>query len=94
MEGEEMNEQNEKKLIEQVAEVQHEAWMHWSKTIAETELLISIDRVERWKKLWVPYTQLSEEDKEHDRKWARKVLEIIKNFKENGSYLFIGTKEE
>lgn len=31
----------------------------------------------RWKKLWVPYSRLPEEEKESDRKYARKVLKHL-----------------
>lgn len=69
-------EKNELLLIEKLAALEHEQWMCWSKNIAKTELL-RYKRLDRWKKLWVPYKQLTEEEKEQDRIWARRVLKII-----------------
>jgi len=63
-------------LLEKVAELEHEQWIKWSKTIVEKEN-ISQERRERWQKLWVPYQQLSLEDKRQDIFWARKVLNEI-----------------
>lgn len=60
-------------LLEILSELEHEQWMRWSRTIVEKEKL-SATRILKWKKLWVPYSKLSEEDKEQDRVWARKVL--------------------
>jgi len=65
-----------KELLEKLAALEHEQWMAWSKAIAEQEN-ISPERLERWKKYWVPYEELDEATKEHDRVWARRVLEII-----------------
>lgn len=47
------------------------------KNIAHNEE-ISKKRLQRWMKLWVPYNQLSEEDKKSDCKYADKVIEILK----------------
>ena len=66
------------RLIEKLAYLEHEQWMAWSKDIASKELLTN-KRLERWKKLWVPFYELSEEMKEKDRAWAKKVLEILAN---------------
>lgn len=68
---------NQKELIEKLAELEHEQWMVWSQDIASKELL-TYKRLERWKRLWIPFQELSEEMKDQDRKWAKKVLEIIK----------------
>lgn len=35
------------------------------------------EKVERWESLWIPYEELTEEMKEKDRKYARKILELI-----------------
>ena len=35
------------------------------------------ERISRWEKLWISYFELSEEMKEEDRIYARKVLEIL-----------------
>lgn len=32
---------------------------------------------DRWRSLFVPYAELSEDMKEHDRKWARKASAVI-----------------
>lgn len=66
-----------KKFLEELAKLEHEQWIEWSKSIAKSEE-ISKERLERWKKYWVPYEELPEEVKEEDRKYARKVLTLIK----------------
>lgn len=63
-------------MVKELAELEHEQWVSWSKSIAKTENLSAL-RVERWRKLWKPYSQLSEEEKEQDRKWARKVQPLL-----------------
>jgi len=63
-------------LIEALAELEHEQWIEWSKSLAQNENL-SLERVARWEKLWIPYEDLSEESKEQDRVYARKALNIL-----------------
>ena len=67
----------ENSLREKLAEIEHNQWVSWSKAIAEKENL-SPERIERWKKLWVPYGELPEEAKELDREWADKAIGVIK----------------
>ncbi len=62
----------ERAAVERVAEVEHEQWMAWSKSVAPE---VSPERRARWKKYWVPYKDLPDEVKELDREWARKALE-------------------
>ena len=64
-------------IIEKLAKLEHDQWIEWAKNISSKENLSS-ERLARWKKLYVPYEELSEEMKEEDRKWARKVFEIFK----------------
>lgn len=60
--------------LERLAELEHEQWMEWSKAVADE---VSPERRARWGKYWVPYDQLSEEVKEQDRVWARKVIAVF-----------------
>ena len=60
--------------LERLAELEHKQWIAWSKNIAETEN-ISKERLERWKKLWIPYLELTEEQKDQDRDWALKAIQ-------------------
>lgn len=64
-------------LIETLAVYEHSQWVEWSKALARSEPLLSPERIERWKKLWVPYHRLSEDQKESDRHYARKVLKTL-----------------
>ena len=48
--------------------------MEWSKSIAGADEKISEDRLDKWAGLWIPYKKLSEENKEKDRVWAKKVV--------------------
>ena len=59
------------KLREVFAEIEHEQWIAWSKNIAETEN-ITPARLERWQKLWRPYSELTEAEKDQDREWGDK----------------------
>jgi alpha-amylase/alpha-mannosidase (GH57 family) len=44
-----------------------------------TLILDNLDRLDRWGNiLWKPYDELSEEMKEEDREYARKVLKVLK----------------
>ena len=65
-------------LIEKLAELEHEQWWEWSNSISTSEN-ISGERIKRWQNCWVPYSDLPEEMKEHDRVWARKVLNIFES---------------
>lgn len=69
----------EKDLLERLAKLEHDQWVEWSKNIAENEK-VSPDRLARWKTLWVPYDQLTEELKDDDRKYAKKVMDEIWTF--------------
>lgn len=73
------NDSNEK-LIEELSKLEHDQWMFWAKSILESED-ISEDRKKRWKKLFIPYSELSAKDKDDDREWANKVFKIIKQNK-------------
>jgi len=71
---EEMEEEDT--MLEALAELEHDQWVSWAKNIIESET-ITPERTERWKEMFVPYADLSEEDKDKDREWARKVMTII-----------------
>jgi hypothetical protein len=62
--------------LERLAAIEHDQWMEWAKNILTTEN-VSAERKARWEKLFVPYDQLSEEMKEFDRVWARKVIDAL-----------------
>jgi hypothetical protein len=63
-------------LLERLAELEHEQWVAWARTLMETEQL-SKQRKQRWQQYMVPYAELSEDVKEHDRVWARKAVAIV-----------------
>jgi hypothetical protein len=65
-------------LIEALAEIEHEQWMHWSQAVAP-QVLTCI--AENWQKSWVDYAELTEELKEADRVWARKVVALLRERK-------------
>lgn len=60
-------------MREQLAEIEHKQWIAWSKNIAETEN-ITFARFKRWKLLWRPYSELTEDEKDQDREWGDKAL--------------------
>lgn len=76
-------------VLERLAALEHKQWVDWAKNILETEE-ITKERAERWKDLFVAYDDLTEEMKEKDREWARKVLAIVRGeAKESIGYIKI-----
>ena len=72
-----VKELTDEEIIESLAELEHEQWMKWADTIMQTEK-ISDSRFARWASCMIPYAELSEEMKEHDRVWARQALAILR----------------
>ena len=63
------------KHLEELAALEHEQWAHWTKYMLEN---LTDEDIERWKKqIQTPYSELSEKEKESDRKWARKVFTLL-----------------
>jgi hypothetical protein len=81
-------------MLEKLAEIEHDQWMAWAKSLMESEDL-SPERVERWKKMMVPYDELSDDVQEFDREYARKVLAVVSKVKTEGraaNQMFIQAK--
>lgn len=63
-------------LLERLAEIEHDQWISWTKAIQRR---VTPKERERWRKLWKPYSQLTEEEKDKDRAWAKKVMKTVKS---------------
>jgi hypothetical protein len=61
-------------LIEALAAIEHEQWMHWSQAVAKE---VAETTRSQWQGSWGDYAQLTEELKEADRVWARKVVALL-----------------
>lgn len=69
-------------LLEALSELEHDQWTIWARNLIQSENNLSDSRLERWNKLLAKtYSQLSEDEKEQDRIWARRVIEIIERTK-------------
>jgi hypothetical protein len=62
-------------LLEALAEIEHAQWIHWSQHVAAD---VPIATREEWQCSWVDYSELTEELKEADRVWARKVVSLLR----------------
>ena len=72
--------EQEKMLLEKLSDLEHKQQIHWNKYMMKS--IYDEDKFVRWEKqIKIPYSELIEEDKEKDRIWARKVLEILKEKK-------------
>jgi hypothetical protein len=66
-------------LIEALAAIEHEQWMHWSQAVAAE---VTDATRSKWQRSWIPYEQLTEDLKEADRVWARKVANLIQQHRQ------------
>lgn len=68
---------SEELLIEVFAEVAHDVWIDWAKSLIQAQQ-VSKEKMEGWKQFFVPYIELSEPAKELDRAVARKYVAALK----------------
>lgn len=66
----------QQQIREEIAALEHDQWITWADSIMKSEK-VSPERNKRWLSLFVPYAELSEEMKDHDRKWADKIMAIF-----------------
>lgn len=65
-------------LVEALAEIEHEQWLHWSRAVAANATPATRDK---WQRSWVDYAELTEDLKEADRVWALKVVTLLRQRK-------------
>ncbi len=63
-------------LYEELSELEHLQWCHWTEYMLNN---LTPENIERWKRqINTPYIELSEKEKESDKKWAQKTIDIIR----------------
>ncbi|MEM9547767.1 MAG: RyR domain-containing protein [Bacteroidota bacterium] len=63
---------------EEIAEEIHNIWLRWAKKLLESEQNISEERKKRWQEeCFKPYSELTEQMKDRDRKYATQILNRI-----------------
>jgi hypothetical protein len=75
-------------MIENLSAIQHEIWVEWMSHLFQVSthnkdgtVTISADKVSRWKKqIKTAYDDLSESEKDSDRKQARKISNLLPRF--------------
>ena len=77
MTPERANKKSPSPVLEKLAALEHEQWITWANHILNGEPNLTKERVYRWRQFLVPYSRLTEEQKEQDRVWARKVLAAL-----------------
>ena len=65
------------KFLEELASIEHDQWRAWATSLAKSENL-SPERLKRWENSMKEYHELTDKNKEADRKWARKVRALVR----------------
>ncbi len=61
-------------IIERLAAHEHEQWAHWTRYMLDN---LTEENIARWRQqIETDYQDLSESEKESDREWARKAIEV------------------
>ena len=76
-----------KETIEELADLEHDSWARWmkylfsvSKKNEDGSVTIPKDKVERWERqMNTDYNDLSNKEKESDRKEVRKFIKVVKD---------------
>ena len=76
MRAKEINEANNyNNLLEILAKLEHEQWAHWTKYMLDN---LTEENIKRWKtQIDTPYIELSEKEKDFDKEWAQKVINLF-----------------
>ncbi len=77
------SEKYNKNILEELAELEHKQWAHWTKYMLNN---LTDEDIKRWKRqIKTPYSDLTKKEKDGDREWAEKVLKIVNKDKENNN---------
>ena len=61
--------------LEELAEYEHQSWASWTKYLLDN---LTEENIKRWKKqIEVPYSELSEKEKDSRRECAREGIDIL-----------------
>lgn len=64
-----------KKLLEELSDLEHRQWIHWTKYMLDN---LTTENIERWRRQCdIPYDQLIDSEKNSDREWAYKIIDKI-----------------
>lgn len=64
-----------KSTREKLAALEHDQWAHWTRYMLNN---LTTQNIEHWKKqIETPYSKLTEKEKNSDREWADKVIEVV-----------------
>lgn len=64
------------KEIEELAELEHEQWAHWTRYMLDN---LTDENISRWREqIETPYSQLTDKEKDSDRDWARRAAKICR----------------
>lgn len=64
-----------KEMIEKLAALEHEQWAHWTGYMLDN---LTDENISRWRRqVKINYHDLSEKEKESDREWAWKTIEVL-----------------
>jgi hypothetical protein len=62
-------------IREELANLEHQQWAHWTQYMLDN---LTPENIERWRRqIDTPYSELSEKEKASDRNWADKVLALV-----------------
>ena len=76
-----ISENMKKKILEELAELEHEQWAHWTEYMLEN---LTDEDIKRWERqIETSYSELTEKEKDGDREWAEKVLKIVNKYMES-----------
>lgn len=70
----------DKELREKLAELEHQQWEEWARSLIKSGEKLSPERLDRWANLFIPYSKLTEKQKDQDRKWADKILSLFHSY--------------
>jgi len=66
-------------IIEELADIEHRQWAHWTKYMLDN---LTDENIERWRRqIDTPYAELTDKEKDSDREWACKVLAVVNKYK-------------
>jgi len=69
----------ENDLLEELSDLEHDQWAHWTEYMLDNN---DEENHKRWRRqIATDYKDLSEDEKDGDREWAEKVIKIFKKYK-------------